>query len=85
LRKGNEENKLALLYEVVAEDTSEERTSERRRGREGKDKPQKRTEREKPQQLELITSPPEYEIGRERSPKAAEPPSQWGENRPLDF
>ncbi len=31
LRKGNQANKLAILYEVVAEATSEERTSERRR------------------------------------------------------
>ncbi len=32
LRKGNIENKQAILYEVVAEDTSEEGTSARRRG-----------------------------------------------------
>ncbi|MGP0128585.1 MAG: DEAD/DEAH box helicase [cyanobacterium endosymbiont of Rhopalodia musculus] len=32
LRKGTSKNKLAILYEVVAEDTSEERTSQRRRG-----------------------------------------------------
>lgn len=32
LRKGNTENKQAILYEVVAEDTSEEGTSARRRG-----------------------------------------------------
>ncbi|NJR76628.1 MAG: ATP-dependent helicase, partial [Scytonema sp. CRU_2_7] len=32
LRKGNIANKQAILYEVVAEDTSEERTSARRRG-----------------------------------------------------
>ncbi|MFM7371542.1 MAG: DEAD/DEAH box helicase, partial [Sphaerospermopsis kisseleviana] len=32
LRKGNVENKQAILYEVVAEDTSEEGTSARRRG-----------------------------------------------------
>jgi len=31
LRKGNQAHKLAILYEVVAEATSEERTSERRR------------------------------------------------------
>ncbi|MBW4670080.1 MAG: DEAD/DEAH box helicase family protein [Cyanomargarita calcarea GSE-NOS-MK-12-04C] len=34
LRKGNQENKLAILYEVVAADTSEEGTSARRRGEE---------------------------------------------------
>jgi superfamily II DNA or RNA helicase len=35
LRKGNVENKQAILYEVVAEDTSEEGTSARRRGLRG--------------------------------------------------
>jgi superfamily II DNA or RNA helicase len=32
LRRGSEANKQAILYEVVTEATSEERTSERRRG-----------------------------------------------------
>jgi len=32
LRKGTSQNKLAMLYEVVAEDTTEERTSMRRKG-----------------------------------------------------
>jgi superfamily II DNA or RNA helicase len=32
LRKGTEKNKLAMLYEVVAENTTEERTSMRRKG-----------------------------------------------------
>ncbi len=32
LRKGSDKNKLATLYEVVAEDTTEERTSMRRKG-----------------------------------------------------
>ena len=41
LRKGNVKNKQAILYEVIAENTSEERTSERRRGVEKK-QPQKR-------------------------------------------
>jgi superfamily II DNA or RNA helicase len=36
LRKGNQENKLAILYEVVAADTSEEGTSARRRGERGR-------------------------------------------------
>ena len=43
LRKGNLENKQAILYEVIAENTSEERTSERRRGVEKE--PQKGRER----------------------------------------
>jgi len=33
LRKGNSDNKQAILYEVITEDTSEERTSQRRRGK----------------------------------------------------
>ena len=41
LRKGNIQNKRAILYEVIAENTSEEKTSERRRGVEKK-QPQKR-------------------------------------------
>lgn len=36
LRKGNVQNKRAILYEVIAEDTSEENTSARRRGEERK-------------------------------------------------
>jgi len=32
LRRGSDGNKQAILYEVIAEDTSEERTSQRRRG-----------------------------------------------------
>ncbi|MCA1995176.1 MAG: DEAD/DEAH box helicase family protein, partial [Coleofasciculus sp. S288] len=40
LRRGTDENKLALLYEVVAEDTTEEGISQRRRGVESKNEPQ---------------------------------------------
>lgn len=36
LRKGTTHNKQAILYEVIAEETSEERTSERRRGKSSK-------------------------------------------------
>lgn len=36
LRKGKSHNKQAILYEVIAEETSEERTSERRRGKSDK-------------------------------------------------
>ncbi|MBE9115837.1 DEAD/DEAH box helicase family protein [Lusitaniella coriacea LEGE 07157] len=67
LRKGSGENKLAILYEVVTEDTSEERTSERRRGYNVVEKP-KKLRKNKPQQLEIL--PP--------SPKAAEPKKPWG-------
>ncbi|HLO83586.1 MAG TPA: DEAD/DEAH box helicase family protein [Nostocaceae cyanobacterium] len=44
LRKGTQENKQAILYEVVAEDTSEEGTSARRKGNEPAKKEEK-TER----------------------------------------
>ena len=61
LRKGTQGDKLAVLYEVVAEDTSEERTSQRRRGAVDKPKPKGR-------QLELIPS---------ASLKAAESSTEW--------
>ncbi|MDB9494732.1 DEAD/DEAH box helicase family protein, partial [Spirulina major CS-329] len=58
LRKGNSPDKLAILYEVIATDTSEERTSERRRS----------TPQPAAAQLELL---PRYGTGRP-TPKAAE-------------
>lgn len=67
LRKGSTSNKQAILYEVVTENTSEERTSERRRG-ENYDQPQYR-------QLKLITSKPKPKPKRQF--KAAEKPQQW--------
>ncbi|MBF2006782.1 DEAD/DEAH box helicase family protein [Chlorogloeopsis fritschii PCC 9212] len=45
LRKGKDNNKQAILYEVVAEDTAEEGTSARRRGIKNNE-PQRRRERE---------------------------------------
>ena len=69
LRKGKGKNKLAILYEIVAEDTSEERTSQRRK--EG-------TKTPKPQQLELLDSP--YEMPSKKSLRAAEKnKKKWGE------
>ncbi|MEA5598308.1 DEAD/DEAH box helicase [Rivularia sp. UHCC 0363] len=65
LRKGNIKNKHAILYEVIAENTSEERTSERRRGVE-KDKPQRHRER-RDEGLQVM-----YGTGGGRSYKAAE-------------
>lgn len=79
LRKGKDNKKQAILYEVVAEDTSEEGTSARRRGMEKKnvsaacpkDIPPKRQERqekeEKKGNLRVI-----YGSGKEKSFKAAE-------------
>ncbi|MDJ0580204.1 DEAD/DEAH box helicase family protein [Crocosphaera sp.] len=69
LRKGKGKNKLATLYEIVAEDTSEERTSQRRK--EGIKPP-------KPQQLKLLDSP--YEMPSKKSLRAAEKNNKkWGE------
>jgi superfamily II DNA or RNA helicase len=62
LRKGNIENKQAILYEVVAEDTSEEGTSARRRGERKAGE-----EKEKKGKLQVV-----YGSGKERSLKAAE-------------
>ncbi|NJO72186.1 MAG: DEAD/DEAH box helicase, partial [Oscillatoriales cyanobacterium RM1_1_9] len=59
LRKGKSVNKQAILYEVVTEDTSEERTSQRRRGEVKPFKP--RTQKSsQPQQLDLLSYPVVY-------------------------
>ena len=65
LRKGNSSNKQAILYEVVTENTSEERTSQRRRG--DSDSPQYR-------QLELVPKPKPKQ---KQQFKAAEKPQPW--------
>lgn len=72
LRKGKQPDKLAILYEVVTEDTSEERTSQRRRGIEDKPTPK---EQPKHQQLELIS----FSDGNKpkKIPKAAESSVKW--------
>ncbi|NET01506.1 MAG: DEAD/DEAH box helicase [Sphaerospermopsis sp. SIO1G2] len=79
LRKGNIENKQAILYEVIAEDTSEEGTSARRRGLKGV-QPQKYNELEdkNEKKLENNQQPRKsnlrviYGNGEERNSKAAE-------------
>jgi len=81
LRKGTEQNKLAILYEVVAENTSEEGTSQRRRGSSGKGKAKpkpkpKEVEKPKHRQLEILPSQP-YEVKPSQSPKAAESPGKY--------
>jgi hypothetical protein len=63
LRQG-QTPKYALLYEVVAEETTEEGVSRRRR-------PQRPNQ---PQQLELVPSPPAHKTYR-----AAESSEPWGE------
>jgi superfamily II DNA or RNA helicase len=69
LRKSKDPSKLALLYEVVAENTSEENTARRRRP---KSPPQSRQG-----QLTLVPSP--YETPLTGGPRAAESPSSWKE------
>jgi superfamily II DNA or RNA helicase len=71
LRKGKDPDKLARLYEVVAEDTSEENVSLRRRGQKFQPKPQ-------PQQLELVPPQP-YTVNPKVLPHAAETSPEWGQ------
>jgi superfamily II DNA or RNA helicase len=63
LRKGRDANKLAVLYEVVAEDTSDEKTADRRRG-----------DTETPRQLSLVYS---HERKTQARLKAAESSIEW--------
>ncbi|MBP0004301.1 MAG: DEAD/DEAH box helicase family protein [Cyanobacteria bacterium SBC] len=76
LRKGKSKDKQAILYEVVSEDTTEERTSKRRRG-----KPKKQPSPQQPRQLELISKPndPVPLYGRRSNPtqRAAESGGKW--------
>lgn len=66
LRRGSQD-KVAVLYEVVAEETSEEGVSRRRQ-------PQGR--KSKPQQLELVPTRSPYEVAR-KTPRAAESAGNW--------
>jgi superfamily II DNA or RNA helicase len=72
LRKGKKANKQAILYEVVAENTSEERTSKRRRGETFKQK----NKPAKPQQLELLESDI-YKVDSNPTKRAAESSTPW--------
>ncbi len=73
LRKGSEKNKLAILYEVVAEDTSEERTSMRRKGlgksKEVKSRVERKPKKTKVEQLEI----PEKKVKTLETPKQPTP------------
>jgi superfamily II DNA or RNA helicase len=75
LRKGKAQ-KVAKLYEVVAEETSEENVSRRRRSQ---SRPQTHPQTH---QLELVpsSSRPAYEISANIAPRAAEPGSTWGKS-----
>ncbi|MEM8832657.1 MAG: helicase-related protein, partial [Cyanobacteria bacterium P01_G01_bin.19] len=66
LRKGNRTNKQAILYEVVTENTSEEKTSERRRGEQTASNYR---------QLEIVPSKPK--LKKKQQFKAAEKPEDW--------
>lgn len=86
LRRGKDGHKLARLYEVVAEDTSEEGTSVRRRGVERRDEPPRRGERrggekeERGRQLEVV---PLSLYGGEGfvAKRAADLPAKWEGSR----
>lgn len=76
LRKGQRKDKLAILYEVVTEETSEERTSQRRRGEQGS----QNQDQSKSQQLELLPSP--YSDKPRKIPKVAEKTEKWPTEKP---
>jgi superfamily II DNA or RNA helicase len=79
LRKGKSPNKQAILYEVVTEDTSEERTSERRRGWQENEstKPAKPQLQPKHHQLEIIPFRDRQKPMKKRTFKAAEEATKW--------
>ena len=68
LRKGDE-HKLAIMYEVVAEDTSEEGTSKRRRG----------VVETQNRQLEIV---PLYGVNNHVTKRVADSSAKWGDNNP---
>jgi superfamily II DNA or RNA helicase len=72
LRKGQNHQKQAILYEIIAEDTVEEGTSDRRRGL-----TQVKHEAENFRQLELIQPPNIRQTSPKTTPKAAEKSGDW--------
>lgn len=68
LRKGDE-HKLAIMYEVIAEDTSEEGTSKRRRG----------VVETQNRQLEIV---PLYGVNNHVTKRVADSSAKWGDNNP---
>jgi superfamily II DNA or RNA helicase len=73
LRKGKDPTKLALLYEVIAEDTNEENVSRRRR-------PQKVQPERSQNQLELVPAPSLYAVPDKPLPQAAESTEDWDDS-----
>jgi len=79
LRKGNNPNKLALLYEVVAENTSEENVSRRRHGKTTAQSARTEAHPQATQrQLELVPSP-FYSVPKTAELRAAEVEGEWND------
>ncbi len=82
LRRGSDKNKLAILYEVVTENTSEEHTSRRRRGGIKRKKSPKYQEQEEAKTevkpLEIVKPEPIYGVNNSAAKRAAEPGAKWG-------
>jgi superfamily II DNA or RNA helicase len=77
LRRGQQPDKFAILYEVVTENTSEERVSQRRRGEAEQPPPVTKKNRDLSRQLELIPSPTAYPTHFPPAAKAAEESASW--------
>ncbi len=88
LRRGSDKNKLAILYEVVTENTTEEQTSRRRRGgirRQKSPKHQdKKQEKLEFQQLEIVKPEPNYGINNPAAKLAAESGAKYGNEKQND-
>ncbi|MBW4487235.1 MAG: DEAD/DEAH box helicase family protein [Trichocoleus desertorum ATA4-8-CV12] len=86
LRRSKEGEKLAMLYEVVAEQTSEENTSDRRRSTTAPTTAKFKPKPAQPhRQLEIVPSNPvssPYEISAHATHRAADSPLQWGGDHP---
>jgi superfamily II DNA or RNA helicase len=82
LRQSKDKDKFALMYEVIAEDTSEEGTSVRRRGeKRTRGQGDKETRgNDKVRQLEIVpTKQITYGSSDRTSQRAAEPPGKWND------
>ncbi len=86
LRKGEQADKQAILYEVIAEETSEEGTSDRRRGKRNKDDrpspglqvlPGGNSKTRSPSDPNQPVQLPLYGVIDDDIPRAAEPPTPW--------
>ena len=71
-------DKFAIFYQVITENTSEERVSQRRRG-ETKQPSSRQKSTDKSHQLELISNPTIYPVDAAGGQKAAEESSPYQE------